>query len=97
MEIKTIIVDDEPSARSNLRNKLALIDPNICVVAEAASVKEAKNAVVQFRPDLVFLDITLPEEYVGVVMVFRTFEKVSYALVMETQGAVHVADTVRSL
>lgn len=42
-------------------------------------------------------DITLPEEYVGVVMVFRTFEKVSYALVMETQGAVHVADTVRSL
>lgn len=42
-------------------------------------------------------DVTLPEEYVGVVMVFRTFEKVSYALVMETQGAVHVADTVRSL
>lgn len=42
-------------------------------------------------------DITLPEEYVGVVMVFRTFEKISYALVMETQGAVHVADTVRSL
>jgi hypothetical protein len=42
-------------------------------------------------------DVTLPEEYVGVVMVFRTFNKVSYALVMETQGAVHVADTVRSL
>jgi LysM domain-containing protein len=42
-------------------------------------------------------DITLPEEYVGVVMVFRTFNKVSYALVMETQGAVHVSDTVRSL
>lgn len=42
-------------------------------------------------------EITLPEEYVGVVMVFRTFEKVSYALVMETQGAVHVADTVKSL
>ena len=42
-------------------------------------------------------DVTLPEEYVGVVMVFRTFEKVSYALVMETQGAVHVSDTVRSL
>ena len=42
-------------------------------------------------------EVTLPEEYVGVVMVFRTFEKVSYALVMETQGAVHVSDTVRSL
>ncbi len=42
-------------------------------------------------------DVTLPEEYVGVVMVFRTFNKVSYALVMETQGPVHVFDTVRSL
>jgi LysM domain len=42
-------------------------------------------------------DVTLPEEYVGVVMVFRTFNKVSYALVMETQGPVHVLDTVRSL
>jgi hypothetical protein len=42
-------------------------------------------------------DITLPEEYVGVVMVFRTFDKVSYALVMETIGPVHVLDKVRNL
>ncbi len=42
-------------------------------------------------------DITLPEEYVGVAMVFRTFDKVSYALVMETEGAVHVLDTVKNM
>ena len=42
-------------------------------------------------------DVTLPEEYVGVVMVFKTFNKVSYALVMKTQGPVHVLDVVRSL
>ena len=42
-------------------------------------------------------EITLPEEYVGVAMIFRTFSKVSYALVMETRGAVHVFDTVRNL
>ena len=41
--------------------------------------------------------ITLPEEHVGVMMVFRTFKKVSYALVMETDGPVHILDTVRSL
>ncbi len=41
--------------------------------------------------------VELPEEYVGVAMVFRTFNKVSYALVMETQGAVHVLDAVRSM
>ena len=42
-------------------------------------------------------DVLLPEEYVGVAMIFRTFNKVSYALVMETQGPVHVLDTVRNL
>lgn len=41
--------------------------------------------------------VTLPEEYVGVVMVFRTFDKVSYALVMEAQGAINLLDTVRSI
>ena len=41
--------------------------------------------------------ISLPEEYVGVMMVFRTFEKISYALVMEVNGPVHGLDTVRSL
>lgn len=42
-------------------------------------------------------DVKLPEEYVGVAMIFRTFNKVSYALVMETQGAVHVMDTVKNM
>ena len=41
--------------------------------------------------------IVLPEEHVGVMMVFRTFKKISYALVMETDGPVHIFDTVRSL
>ena len=41
--------------------------------------------------------ISLPQEYVGVVLVFRTFEKISYALVMEVNGPVHVLDTVRNL
>ena len=41
--------------------------------------------------------VSLPEEYVGNMMVFRTFDKISYALVMELTGPVHVSDTVRSL
>ena len=41
--------------------------------------------------------VSLPEEYVGNMMVFRTFDKISYALVMELNGPVHVSDTVRSL
>lgn len=38
----------------------------------------------------------LPDEDAGLLMVFRPFEKVSYALVMKTNRAVHVLDTVRT-
>ena len=38
--------------------------------------------------------VTLPNARAGVVMVFRPFERVSYALVMEAQRAMHVRDIV---
>jgi hypothetical protein len=37
----------------------------------------------------------LPPEEAGVMMVFRTFDKVSYALVMHATCPMHVGDTVR--
>ena len=37
----------------------------------------------------------LPEKRYGVVFVFRVFERVSYALVMESDGPVTIADAVR--
>ena len=41
--------------------------------------------------------IQLPEEYAAVVMVFRTFGNISYALVMEATAPVHINDMVRNL
>jgi ribosomal protein L24 len=40
--------------------------------------------------------ITLPSERAGLVMVFKPFEKVSYALVMRAQSSLAVLDEVRS-
>jgi hypothetical protein len=39
--------------------------------------------------------VVLPSEKAGVVMVFRTFEKVSYALVMDATRPMHIGDTVQ--
>jgi hypothetical protein len=39
----------------------------------------------------------LPEEYSGVIMVFRTFPEVSYALVMQVTSALKLSDAVRNL
>jgi hypothetical protein len=40
--------------------------------------------------------VRLPDEEAGIVMVFKTFEKVSYGLVMTATNAIHVNDFVRT-
>jgi two-component system LytT family response regulator len=53
-------VDDEPLARSNLTVLLRL-DPEVEIVAECGSGKEALAEIRKRKPDLVFLDVQMPE------------------------------------
>ncbi len=58
--LRALIVDDEPLARSNLAVLLAR-DPGIAVVGQCGSADEAMAAIPATQPDLVFLDIEMPE------------------------------------
>lgn len=40
--------------------------------------------------------VTLPDESAGLIMVFRTFDRVSFALVMEAERPMHVLDRIRN-
>ena len=40
--------------------------------------------------------VTLPDEQAGLLMVFRTFERVSFGLVMYATRVMHVDDRVRN-
>ena len=55
-----LIVDDEPLAREGLRMLLA-DDPQIASVSEAKNGRETVIAIRESRPDLVFLDVQMPE------------------------------------
>lgn len=57
---RSLIIDDEPLARRVIRNFLQT-DPSIIVIDEAGNGSEAVVKVLQHRPDLVFLDIQMPE------------------------------------
>ena len=59
MSIRAIIVDDVELARE--RVKILLEDPEVEVVAECANGREAVEAVRDLKPDLVFLDVQMPE------------------------------------
>ena len=57
--MKTIIIDDERLARKEL-NGLLQQYPEIEIAAECGNAEEAKKAIEQMRPDLIFLDIQMP-------------------------------------
>ncbi|WP_412972675.1 LytR/AlgR family response regulator transcription factor [Glaciecola sp. MF2-115] len=58
-KIKTIIVDDEPLALKLLAAKLNKL-PNIDIIAQCSNGREAIEAVIELKPDLLFLDIQMP-------------------------------------
>jgi len=57
-----VIADDERLMREQLRARLAEVWPDLEIVAEAKNGQEAIDAVHAHRPDLVFLDIRMPEK-----------------------------------
>ncbi len=59
-EIRVVVADDEPLARSGLTRLLSAHD-DIAVVGESANGRDAVRTIREVRPDLVFLDVQMPE------------------------------------
>lgn len=59
--IRAVIIDDEILARDVISNYLNEYCPDVEVVAQASSVKTALAAIQKTNPDLIFLDIEMPD------------------------------------
>jgi two-component system LytT family response regulator len=58
--MRILIVDDEPLARERVRRHLR-DESGVEIVGEAGNGREAATAIVEKKPDLVFLDVQMPE------------------------------------
>lgn len=58
--LRALVVDDEPTARRGLRMLLAK-DPEIAVVGEAGDGAQAVELITSLQPEVVFLDVQMPE------------------------------------
>ena len=58
--IRAVLVDDEPPARVRMRQLLEAAG-GVIVVGEAGSAVEARDVIRETRPDLLFLDVEMPE------------------------------------
>ena len=59
--VRAVVVDDEPTAREVVMTLLAEY-PMVEVVGQATNGKEAVQLVRQLKPDLLFLDIQMPDQ-----------------------------------
>ncbi|TAE30780.1 MAG: DNA-binding response regulator [Cytophagales bacterium] len=60
--MKAILIDDEPHNLTNLQALLATYCPHVEVCAVALSAEVGKVALAKHKPDLLFLDIQMPEQ-----------------------------------
>src|SRR5665647_2614462 len=61
MMIKVLIIEDEPKVRKALQTLLALSDYAIEIVGEGETGIKGLKLIEDLNPDLIFLDIVMPE------------------------------------
>jgi two-component system LytT family response regulator len=59
-KIRTLIVDDEPLARRGIRAQLAE-EADVLIIGECGNGREALAVIQEQEPDLVFLNVQMPE------------------------------------
>jgi len=58
--LRVLVVDDEPLAREKIRG-MAALDADLRVIGECANGAEAIEAIQNLKPDLILLDVQMPE------------------------------------
>ncbi|MBC7696360.1 MAG: response regulator transcription factor [Burkholderiales bacterium] len=80
--IRAIIIDDEANNQELISNLLGAYAENIQVVAIANSVETAYVAITEHHPDLIFLDIQMPDG-TGFDLL-KKFEKINFKIIFVT-------------
>lgn len=99
MNIKVLIIDDEPSIRKGLRTLLSWETFGFTICGEAGTVEEGMNKINALSPDLLLLDICMPqtnglelaamarsEGFTGKIIILSGYSDFTYAKQAIEQG-----------
>ncbi len=90
---KALIVDDEPKLRKVLEFKLAKYCPDIQLVSTAGNAEEAFTEIKNLKPDIIFLDISMPGES-GFDLLNR-FDSIDFEIIFVTGFNDYVLDALK--
>jgi len=81
-EIRCIIIEDEKRSSNFLKVLLEKYTQNVVVLAEAENIKEGVAQIKAHQPNLVFLDIEMPDE--NGFELFKYFDELTFEVVFTT-------------
>ncbi|MGJ8744269.1 LytR/AlgR family response regulator transcription factor [Polaribacter sp.] len=91
--IKTILIDDERKALAILKNKIERLCPNIEVIAETQSPKDAIELINSLQPQLIFLDISMPE--INGFDLLKKFDKPNFEIIFATAFDTYAIEAIK--
>ena len=92
-KIRAVIIEDEPQAREMLTTLLEDYCQEIHIIGSASNVQDGVVAIKKLVPDLVFLDIEMPNEK-GLEL-FKYFDKIDFEVIFTTAYDQYAIDALR--
>ncbi|PQJ72011.1 LytR/AlgR family response regulator transcription factor [Polaribacter butkevichii] len=80
--LNAIIIDDEVNARENLRYLITEFCKNISIISEAKNVDEGVLLIKEHQPQLVFLDIEMPQK--NGFHLLEAFDEIDFQIIFVT-------------
>lgn len=83
-KMKIVVIDDEPKARSLLKNIISRLEDDLYEVFEAGDLASGVALIKRENPKLVFLDIEMPNEQGTEILNYFQPDEVNFEIVFST-------------
>lgn len=91
--INALIIDDEKNNRDSLRRLLTEYCPTVHVIGEAGNIEDSINLLKKLKPELVFLDVEMPNG--SGFDLLRRLEKIDFKVIFVTAHSNYAIKAIR--
>jgi len=91
--IRTLIIDSESESLEKITIQIKNFCPQIEVLSVCADAQSGIDAIQTYQPDLIFLDIEMPE--MSGLEMLRTFDEIDFGIIFITTSKQYALDAIK--